>query len=65
MNLSPQVKASITLPFIVFSFGGLFYLLLIYPSIVIFLSRVILFLSFLGILGAIWYGLYRFFGGED
>ena len=65
MNLSPQVKASIVLPFIVLTFGGLFYLLLIYPFIVILMSRLILFLSFLGILGALWYSLYTFFGGKD
>ena len=63
--MTPQAKATIVLPFIVLIFGGFFYLLLVYPLIVIFLSRVILFLSFLGILGALWYGLYTFFGGED
>lgn len=63
--MTPQAKATIVLPFIVLIFGGFFYLLLVYPLIVIFLSRVILFLSFLGILGALWYGLYTFFGGKD
>lgn len=60
--MKPEVKATISLPFAILVIGGILYLFAAYATII---STIILDISALAILGAIWYGLYRFFGGED
>jgi hypothetical protein len=59
--MKPSTKATIALPF---TFGLIalgFYLLITHPTILIY---PLLIVSFVGIIGSIWYALYRSFGGE-
>ena len=62
MNLSPQIKATITLPFVILAIGAVLYFLFTYQWV---LPIILATISTLAILGSLWYGLYTFFGGED
>lgn len=57
--ISPQVKATLTLPFAVLLVVLVVYLLATHPIIFVFIP------SLLGLLGCIWYALFSLFGGED
>jgi hypothetical protein len=59
--MKPATKATIALPFTVGFISLIFYLLATHPAILIYPFIVV---SFLGILGSIWYALYRSFGGN-
>ena len=58
--MKPATKATIALPFTVGLIALGIYLLITHPVILLY---PLLFVSFLGILGSIWYALYRSFGG--
>ena len=60
--ISPQVKASVTLPFAVLLIILVVYLLATHP---IHFGWMVFIPSLLGLLGCIWYALYSLFGGED
>jgi hypothetical protein len=59
--MKPATKATIALPFTVGLITLGIYLLITHPAMLLY---PLLFVSFLGILGSIWYALYRSFGGE-
>jgi hypothetical protein len=59
--MKPEVKASITLPLMIIILGLLGYFVGTHLLIV---GWGLLIVSFVGILGSIWYALYRSFGGE-
>lgn len=59
--MKPATKATIALPFAVGLIGLGVYFLITNPAIVLY---PLLIVSFLGILGSIWYALYRSFGGQ-
>jgi hypothetical protein len=59
--MKPSTKATIALPFTVGLIGLGVYFLITNPAI---LLIPLLFISGCGMLGAIWYALYRSFGGE-
>jgi len=59
--MKPSTKATIALPF---TFGLIalgIYLLIIHPEILLY---PLLIVSFVAILGSLWYALYRSFGGD-
>ena len=60
--ISPQVKASITLPFAVLLIILVVYLLATHPII---FGWMVFITSRLGLLGCIWYALFSLFGGKD
>jgi hypothetical protein len=59
--MKPSTKDTIALPFTVGFLTLLFYLLITHPAILLY---PLLIVSFVGIIGSIWYALYRSFGGE-
>jgi hypothetical protein len=59
--MKPETKATIALPFTVGLIALGFYLVITHPAILLY---PLLIVSFLGIIGSIWYALYRSFGGE-
>jgi hypothetical protein len=59
--MKPETKATIALPFTVGLIGLGIYLLITHPAILLYPLIIV---SFLGIIGSIWYALYRSFGGE-
>ena len=59
--MKPATKATIALPFTVGFLTLVFYLVITHPAIFIYSLLIV---SFLGILGSIWYALYRSFGGQ-
>jgi hypothetical protein len=59
--MKPSTKATIALPFTVGLIALGIYLLITHPAILLY---PLLIVSFLGIIGSIWYALYRSFGGE-
>ena len=59
--MSPQVKATIALPFTLGLIGLGVYFLITNPAI---LLIPLLIVSFAGMIGSIWYALYRCFGGD-
>jgi hypothetical protein len=60
--ISPQVKASIALPFAVLLIILVAYLLATHPII---FGWMVFIPSLLGLLGCVWYALFSLFGGED
>ena len=60
--ISPQVKASITLPFAVLLIILVAYLLATHPII---FGWMVVVPSLLSLLGCIWYFLFSLFGGKD
>ena len=60
--MTPQVKATITLPVVVAAGIALLILLSKFPTFFVYL---IIGVSILMIMGTIWYGLYVSFGGEE
>jgi hypothetical protein len=60
--MTPQVKATITLPVVVAAGITLLILLSKFPTFFVYL---IIGVSILMIMGTIWYGLYVSFGGEE
>jgi hypothetical protein len=60
--ISPQVKASVTLPFAVLLIILVAYLLATHPII---FGWMVFVPSLLGLLGVVWYFLYSLFGGKD
>jgi hypothetical protein len=60
--ISPQVKATLTLPFATALLTAFVVLLGTYPQ---FFAGLIIGIATIGILGSIWYALYSMFGGED
>ena len=60
--ISPQVKASITLPFAVLLIILVAYLLATHPII---FGWMVVVPSLLGLLGVVWYFLFSLFGGKD
>jgi hypothetical protein len=59
--MKPATKATIALPFTVGLVGLGVYFLITNPAI---LLIPLLIVSFVGIIGSVWYALYRSFGGE-
>jgi hypothetical protein len=59
--MKPATKATIALPFTVGLIAFGIYLLITHPAILLY---PLLIVSFLGILGSVWYALYTSFGGE-
>jgi hypothetical protein len=59
--MKPATKATIALPFTVGLIALGIYLLITNPALLLY---PLLIVSFLGILGSIWYALYRSFGGD-
>jgi hypothetical protein len=59
--MKPSTKATIALPFTVGLIALGIYLLITHPVILLY---PLLIVSFLGIMGSIWYALYRSFGGK-
>jgi hypothetical protein len=59
--MKPATKATIAFPFTVGFIALGIYLLITHPAILLY---PLLIVSFLGILGSIWYALYRSFGGN-
>jgi len=59
--MKPETKATIALPFTVGLIGLGIYLLITNPALLLY---PLLIVSFFGILGSIWYSLYRSFGGD-
>jgi hypothetical protein len=59
--MKPATKATIALPFTVGLVGLGVYFLITNPAI--FLIPLLI-VSFVGIIGSVWYALYRSFGGE-
>lgn len=60
--ISPQVKATIALPFATALLTGFIVLLGTYPQ---FFAGLIIGIATIGLLGSIWYALFSLFGGED
>ena len=60
--ISPQVKATIALPFATALLTAFIVLLGTYPQ---FFAGLIIGIATIGILGSIWYALYSLFGGEN
>ena len=60
--ISPQVKATLTLPFAVLLAILVAYLLATHPII---FGWMVFIPSLLGLLGVVWYFLFSLFGGED
>ena len=60
--ISPQVKATVTLPFAVLLVVLVVYLLATHPII---FGWMVFVPSLLGLLGVVWYALFSLFGGED
>ena len=60
--ISPQVKASITLPFAVLLVVLVVYLLATHPII---FGWMVVVPSLLSLLGCVWYALFSLFGGKD
>jgi hypothetical protein len=61
IKMPAHVKATIALPFTSGLIALGIYLLITHPALLLY---PLLIVSFLGILGSIWYALYRSFGGE-
>ncbi len=59
--MKPSTKATIVLPFAVGFIAFVFSLAFLHPTIFV---SLLLFISGCGILGSIWYSLYRSFGGD-
>lgn len=59
--MKPETKATIAFPFTVGLIGLGIYFLITHPAILLY---PLLIVSCLGILGSIWYALYRCFEGE-
>lgn len=59
--MKPATKATIALPFTIAFIVLAFYLVATHPAIIL-IPLVIV--SFSGIIGSVWYSLYRSFGGE-
>lgn len=59
--MTPAIKATIVLPFLIGLLTLIGYIVTMYPLILVVM---LLFASILGIIGALWYGLYTTFGGE-
>ena len=59
--MKPATKATIALPFTLGLIGLGVYFLITNPAILVI---PLLFVSFVGMIGSIWYALYRCFGGE-
>jgi hypothetical protein len=59
--MKPATKATIALPFTVGLIALGIYLLITHPTILLY---PLLFVSFVVIIGSIWYALYSSFGGE-
>ena len=59
--MKPSTKATIALPFTVGLLALVFYLVATHPAILIY---PLLIVSFVAILGSLWYALYRSFGGD-
>lgn len=61
MIMKPSTKSTIALPFTVGLISLGIYLLITHPAILLY---PLLIVSFIAIMGSIWYALYRSFGGE-
>lgn len=59
--MKPATKATIALPFTLGLLALVFYLVITNPALLIY---PLLIVSFVGIIGSVWYALYRSFGGE-
>jgi hypothetical protein len=59
--MKPSTKATIALPFTIGFLTLLFYLVVTHPAILLY---PLLIVSFVVIIGSIWYALYSSFGGE-
>jgi hypothetical protein len=59
--MKPATKATIALPFTIGLITLVFYLVITHPAILIY---PLLIVSFVAIMGSVWYALYRSFGGE-
>lgn len=59
--MTPAIKATIVLPFLIGLLTLIGYIVTMYPLILVVM---LLFASILDIIGALWYGLYTTFGGE-
>jgi NADH:ubiquinone oxidoreductase subunit 4 (subunit M) len=60
--ISPQVKATIALPFATALLTAFIVLLGTYPQ---FFTGLVIIIATIGLLGSIWYALFSLFGGED
>ena len=60
--ISPQIKATIALPFATALLTAFIVLLGTYPQ---FFAGLVIIIATIGILGSIWYALYSLFGGEN
>jgi hypothetical protein len=59
--MKPATKATIALPFAIGLIALVFYLVIMHPAMFIY---PLLIVSFLGIMGSVWYALYCSFGGK-
>ncbi len=59
--MKPATKATIALPFTVGLISLVSYLVITHPAILIY---PLIFVSGVGIMGSLWYALYRSFGGN-
>ena len=60
--MKPATKATIALPFTIGLIALFVYLIITYPTILIYYP--LIFVSIAGIIGSLWYALYCFFGGD-
>jgi hypothetical protein len=59
--MKPATKATIALPFTLGLIAFVFYSVIAHPAILIY---PLIFVSGVGIIGSVWYALYRCFGGD-
>jgi ABC-type anion transport system duplicated permease subunit len=59
--MTPSTKATLALPFTVGLIVFLFYAVITHPALLIY---PLIFVSGVGIIGSVWYALYRCFGGN-